>query len=1111
MNCPKMALPIDRTPSGVTDHRQTSLESRLRLVIDTIPEQVWTALPDGSVDFLNQRWQEYTGLSLEEGLGLGVRLTVHPEDLPAVLDEWNKSVASGGVFVKEARIRQADGQYRWFLTRGVPLRDDSGTIVKWYGTNIDIEDRKQAEQIRMAQTRGASLRADVSAAFSKAVSLEVTLRECVEAIVRHVEAAFARIWLLNPKEEVLELNASAGLYTHLDGAHSRVPVGKLKVGLIALEKNPHLTNDVLNDPRVADKGWARSEGMVSFAGYPLIVENRLVGVVAMFARHPLSTDILDILTSVADLIAQGVERKRAEEELRESQAQLRRKAEQALEQTGLRLSRQSKTLTELTASHACGAVGFEDRIRCILEATARTLRVERVSVWKFIDDRSAIRCLDLFEHTPASHTSGVLLPRESHATYFEALERDRIIAASDALVDERTREFTNNYLRPNGIGAMLDVPLHQDDIVSGVLCLEHVAGSREWSTDEKNFALSVANLIAAAASDEDRRLALRRLADSEKVARLVVDTAHDAFIGMGPDGRIIAWNAGAEETFGWKHDEVVGRPLVETIIPPSYREAHVQGLARFHASGKAPVVGRLLELSAIHRSGREFPIEITISNPITRDEGFYFGAFLRDISARRQREEELKQAKNSAEAATRAKSEFLANMSHELRTPLNGVLGYAQLLKRDRNLSPTHREAVDAIAQSGTHLLNLINDVLDLSKIEAGKIEVEAVATDLRELIVDVRQLIAESARLKGLDLGVYLAPDLPRLVLLDGRHLRQILINLLGNAVKFTERGRVGVAIARRQGRLRFEVSDTGIGIDPENLVAIFEAFSQTQSGAKEGGTGLGLTISQRLVHTMGGEIFVESKPDAGSVFWFEVPLVVVERGSQEFSANIGSGGGPEMRLAAGQDISALVVDDHSINRRIMAVLLQSLGVHTIAACDGAEGIELARKHRPEVILMDLRMKDMDGIEATRRLAADPATSRIPVVAVTASPFAEDRAAAQAAGCREFLAKPVRTNELVAVLERQLGATFETVTGPFLIVDGQLDTARNVAAARAVAARLQEAASIGSISDLQAIAQELIAGDQDQAALGKRIIRLADHFEFDAIARLARLASGDG
>ena len=1010
---------------------QTSLESRLRLVIDTIPEQVWSALPDGSVDFLNQRWLEYTGLSLSEGLGFGVRGTVHADDLSPLLDEWNKSVASGRPFEKEARIRRADGQYRWFLIRAEPLRDDSENLVRWYGTSIDIEDQKQAEQIRILQTRGASLRADVSAAFSRLASLEVTLRECGQAIVRHIDAALVRIWLLNKEQESLDLVASAGISTERDDTDSSVRLGELKIGLVAQERAPYLTTDVQNDPRVADKEWAYTHGISSFAGYPLLIEERLVGVIGTFARYSISADILGQLASVSDLIAQGIERKRAEESLQDSHAQLRITAERALERTSLRLAVQSAVLTELTATQASGSVAFDERLRALLESCAMTLEVERVSAWQFSEDRSSIHCVDLYLSTPASHSSGLVLSRDTYPKYFEALERERLIAAGDAPLDPRTREFADDYLRPNGIGAMLDVPLRQDKLTAGVLCLEHVGTRREWSTDERNFALSVANLIAAATADENRRTALRRLAESEKTARLVVDTAHDAFVGMGSDGRIVAWNASAEETFGWKREEVIGRPLAETIIPPKYREAHLQGLKRFLESGEAPVVGRLLEVSAIHRSGREFPVEITITKPITRDDGFSFGAFLRDISDRLRREQELRQAKNSAEAATRAKSEFLANMSHELRTPLNGVLGYAQVLKRDRNLSIAHREAIDAIAQSGTHLLNLINDVLDLSKIEAGKIELEPVATNLQQMVVDVRQMIAESARQKSLEIEVQLATDLPRVVLLDGRHVRQILINLLGNAVKFTDHGSILLTIVQKDGRLRFDVSDSGVGIDAADLHLIFEAFSQTRTGVEEGGTGLGLTISQRLVRAMGGELFVESKPGMGSRFWFDVPLKVVEDSREDLAAQIGEDSGPYKRLLGDQDITALVVDDHSINRRIMAILLKGLGLQTMTAADGREGIELARKVQPEVIFMDLRMKGINGIEATRFLQADPLTASIPVIAVTASPFEEERKAAMAAGCREFLAKPVRAADLVMALERQLGARFERVISP--------------------------------------------------------------------------------
>jgi PAS domain S-box-containing protein len=292
------------------------------LIIDTIPALAWSALPDGSVDFLNQRWLEYTGLSLEQGLGLGGRAAFHPEDLPRLGDEWRAALAEGKHFETEARVRRRDGEYRWFLIRAVPLRDETGNIVKWYGTNTDIDDRKQVEEIRTAQARQAAVRADVSAALSKPAHLKEILRGSAEAIVRRLDGAFARIWTLNKEQNILELQASAGMYTHLDGPHSRVEVGKLKIGLIAQEKKPHFTNDVLSDPRVSDKLWARNEGIVSFAGYPLIIDDRVIGVMAMFARQRFSASTLDTLASVADSIAQGIERRRIAERIRQSEAYL---------------------------------------------------------------------------------------------------------------------------------------------------------------------------------------------------------------------------------------------------------------------------------------------------------------------------------------------------------------------------------------------------------------------------------------------------------------------------------------------------------------------------------------------------------------------------------------------------------------------------------------------------------------------------------------------------------------------------------------------------------------------------------------------------------------------
>jgi PAS domain S-box-containing protein len=467
-------------------------------------------------------------------------------------------------------------------------------------------------------------------------------------------------------------------------------------------------------------------------------------------------------------------------------------AEAALRASEQRLAAQSHALTTLTSRYADTDEPLDERLAGILAVSAETLQVERLSMWRYSPGGQIIRCLVLYQRATGVCESGALIYRRDAPAYFDAIDHERVVAAADATTDPRTREFLDTYLRIHGIGAMLDIPLRQHNAAVGVLCAEHVGGPRVWTVDEENFAISAANLVAVAVADEDRRAALARLAESQQRAALVIDTAHDAFIGIDSRGRIVTWNSQAEKTFKWSREEIVGRKLSETIIPPRFREGHERGFRHFLQTGEAPVINRRLELAALDRSGREFPIEITITSPMPSAGGFYFGAFLRDISDRIERDTQLRQAKESAEAATRAKSEFLANMSHELRTPLNGVLGYSQLLQRDRRLSADQREALDAIAKCGAHLLDLINDVLDLSRIEAGRIDIEPVPTDLAELVIDLRYLLADTAHRKGLLLAITRAPDVPRRVLLDGRHLRQVLVNLLGNAVKFTSKGEV-------------------------------------------------------------------------------------------------------------------------------------------------------------------------------------------------------------------------------------------------------------------------------------------------------------------------------
>jgi PAS domain S-box-containing protein len=301
-------------------------EDQLWQIIDAIPTLAWSARSDGSADFFNKPWLNYTGLSLEQALDWGWKVVIHSDDLPGMMEIFHEALSLARPFEVEGRFRRSDGEFRWFLFRGSPLLDESGKVLKWYGTNTDLEDRKRAEEgLRVAMSermRLAAVRGEVGMALARKDDLRGILHACAEAMVRHLDAAFARIWTFNSKARELELQASAGRYTRLDGRYSRIPLGEIKIGLIAQERKPHLTNDLQNDPRISDKDWARAERMTAFAGYPLIVEDRIVGVMAMFSAKPLTENTLVTLSFISEGIAQGIERKRAEDAVRASEQTL---------------------------------------------------------------------------------------------------------------------------------------------------------------------------------------------------------------------------------------------------------------------------------------------------------------------------------------------------------------------------------------------------------------------------------------------------------------------------------------------------------------------------------------------------------------------------------------------------------------------------------------------------------------------------------------------------------------------------------------------------------------------------------------------------------------------
>ena len=416
----------------------------------------------------------------------------------------------------------------------------------------------------------------------------------------------------------------------------------------------------------------------------------------------------------------------------------------------------------------------------------------------------------------------------------------------------------------------------------------------------------------------------------------------------------------------------------------------------------------------------------------------WFNVFLNGVDAKNLAEQELVKAKEAAEAANRAKSIFLANMSHELRTPLNAILGFSELMSKDKALNPSQRENVETINRSGEHLLGLINDILDLSKIESGQTEIRAHIFDLYSMVQEVGDMFEVRAMQKDLALVIECAPDVPRFVKMDEGKLRQVLINLLGNAIKFTHAGsialRVGVVnetVADHQQDfqnylLKFSVEDTGIGIAPENLAHIFEPFIQLEEGnLSQKGTGLGLAISHQHVELLGGSLDVKSQVGAGSSFSFEIPAVRGIASDVPTSPKKVAGVVPGQVAADGGPFRLLITEDVDVNRRFLVKLLSSFEFEVREAMNGEDTIAIWETWQPHLIFMDLRMPVLDGLETTRRIKATPQGKKTVIIILTANVFDDDRDAVLAQGCDDFIRKPVREIQIVRALQKHLGVQF--------------------------------------------------------------------------------------
>jgi PAS domain S-box-containing protein len=860
-------------------------EERFRNLFEGSHDIIFAHDPTGAFTSINRAGEEVTGYTRGEVLRMNIADILAPEYvgpaqklLSSLSPETARSTRDWEIIAKDGR--------RVLLETNEQILFEGDKLVEVQGIARDITERKRAEAAMAERHRLATLVAEVGVALTGDESMRQGLQHCAEILVRDIDAAFARVWTLNDKEKALELQASAGIYTHIDGGHARVPVGQFKIGRIAESGEPHLTNTVLQDSWVGDPEWARREGMVSFAGYPLKVEDRVLGVVAAFARKPLTDVALQALASVAHNIAQFIERKRAEEALRES----------------------------------------EEMYRALYESSRDAIMTIAPPKWEFTAGNPATIALfgarDERELVAAAPWS--LSPEYQPDGEFSSVKARQMI---DLAMERGSHFFEWTHKKFDGEEFFATVTLIRM-IYRGQPLLQ----------------ATVRDITASKRAEEAIR-------ESEERYRDLAENAAELIQSVSAEGRYLYVNRAWREALGYAQEEIPHlnmKDIVATEHLPQCQEVLAEVLEGATIND--------VETVFVAKNGNKIIVRGSVNCRLIDGKAVSTRGIFRDVTARHEIEQ--------------MKDEFVSTVSHELRTPLTSIRGAIGLLAGGvLSADPVKAKRMLDIAVSNTdRLIRLINDILDIERMESGRIKMEKRTCEIANLIeqaVNSVREVADKARV------MVDAPPARGRLLADGDRIVQTLTNLLGNAIKFSPPGgTVSLRVRHLENDFLFEVKDQGRGIPADKLTVIFERFQQADASDRreKGGTGLGLAISRSIVEQHGGRIWVESVVGSGSSFFFTLPAM----------------GEPVERMVQGipsANGTILVCDDDPSIRSVVRELLERRGYGVVVASSGKEAVQLAVSHQPDGILLDLLMPEMDGWQTLAALRDRPQTHDIPVI----------------------------------------------------------------------------------------------------------------------------------